>query len=93
MANQGQAQVKNQTRPPGHRRGLYISDHGGHIHTSYPDDDDRDGHRNVGILRTPNATDSPRRLHQVHSPREHQDLYLTSFFAFYIQIQTQTVKL
>jgi hypothetical protein len=31
----------------------------------YPDDDDRDGHRNVGILRTPNAADSPRRLYQV----------------------------
>jgi hypothetical protein len=39
----------------------------------YPDDEDRDGHRNVGILRTPNAADSPRRLCQVHSPREHQD--------------------
>jgi len=26
------------------------------------DDDDRDGHRNVGILRTPNAADSPRTL-------------------------------
>jgi hypothetical protein len=38
-------------------------------------DDDRDGHRNVGILRTPNAADSPRRLYQVHSPRKHQDLY------------------
>jgi hypothetical protein len=39
----------------------------------YPDDDDddRDGHRNVGILRTPNAADSPRRLYQVHSPRKH----------------------
>jgi hypothetical protein len=31
---------------------------------TYPDDDDRDGHRNVGILRTPNAADSPRRLYQ-----------------------------
>jgi len=40
-----------------------------------PDDDDRDGHRNVGILRTPNAADSPRRLYQVYSPRKHQDLY------------------
>jgi len=40
------------------------------------DDDDRDGHRNVGKIRTPNAADSPRRLHQVHSPRKHQDLYL-----------------
>jgi len=39
------------------------------------DYDDRDGHRNVGILRTPNAADSPRRLYQVHSPRKHQDLY------------------
>jgi hypothetical protein len=28
------------------------------------DDDDRDGHRNVGTLRTPNVADSPRRLHQ-----------------------------
>jgi hypothetical protein len=33
--------------------------------TSYPDDDDRDGHRNVGILRTPNAADSPRRLYEI----------------------------
>jgi hypothetical protein len=42
---------------------------------SYPDDDDdRDGHQNVSILCTPNAADSPRRLHQVHSPRKHQDL-------------------
>jgi hypothetical protein len=31
----------------------------------YPDDDDRVGHRNVGILRTPNAADSPRRLYQI----------------------------
>jgi hypothetical protein len=30
----------------------------------HPDDDDRDVHRNVGILRTPNAADSPRRLYQ-----------------------------
>jgi hypothetical protein len=31
----------------------------------YPDDDDdRDGHRNVGIQRTPNAADSLRRLYQ-----------------------------
>jgi hypothetical protein len=37
-------------------------------------DDDRDGHRNVGTIRTPNAADSPRRLHQIHSPRKHQDL-------------------
>jgi hypothetical protein len=43
----------------------YISGHGGHIHTSDPDDDDRDEHRNVVILRTPNAADSPRRLYQV----------------------------
>jgi hypothetical protein len=28
------------------------------------DDDDRDGHQNVGTLRTPNAADSPRRLHE-----------------------------
>jgi hypothetical protein len=27
-------------------------------------DDDQDGHRNVRILRTPNAADSPRRLYQ-----------------------------
>jgi hypothetical protein len=34
------------------------------IITFYPDDDDdRDGHRNVGILRTPNAADSPKRLY------------------------------
>jgi hypothetical protein len=32
------------------------------------DDDDREGHRNVGILRTPNAADSPRRLHQGYYP-------------------------
>jgi hypothetical protein len=42
----------------------YISDHGEHFHTSHPDDDDRDGHRNVGKIRTRNAADSPRRLHQ-----------------------------
>jgi len=42
--------------------------------TADPDDDDRDGHRNVGTIRTPNAADSPRRLDQVHSPRKHQDL-------------------
>jgi hypothetical protein len=57
--------------------GCSISDHGEHFHTSDPDDDDRDGHRNVGAIRTPNAADSPRRLHQVHSPRKHQDLKLT----------------
>jgi hypothetical protein len=33
--------------------------------TSDPDDDDRDGHRNVGTIRTPNAADSPRILHQI----------------------------
>jgi hypothetical protein len=33
--------------------------------SSGDDDDDRDGHRNVGILRTPNAGDSPRRLYQM----------------------------
>jgi hypothetical protein len=33
---------------------------------SYPDDDDRDGHRNVGILRTPNTADSPRRIYQIY---------------------------
>jgi hypothetical protein len=49
--------------------------HPGHHHQGRCDDDDRDGHRNVGILRTPNAADSPRRLYQVHSPRKHQDLY------------------
>jgi hypothetical protein len=29
------------------------------------DDDDQDGHQHVGTLRTPNAADSPRRLHQI----------------------------
>jgi hypothetical protein len=38
-------------------------------------------HRNIGILRTPNAADSPRRLYPVHSPRKHQDLYDTPFSA------------
>jgi len=33
--------------------------------SSSPDDDDRDGHRNVGTIGTPNAADSPRRQHQV----------------------------
>jgi len=28
------------------------------------DDDDRDDLRNVGSIRTPDAADSPRRLHQ-----------------------------
>jgi hypothetical protein len=36
------------------------------INTSNPDDDDRDGHRNVGKQRTPNTADSPRRLYQKH---------------------------
>jgi hypothetical protein len=45
---------------------------------SYPDVDDRVGHRNVGIQRTPNAADSTRRLHQVYSPRKHRDLYQVS---------------
>jgi hypothetical protein len=47
---------------------------------AYPNDDDRDGHRNVGILSTPNVADSPRSLYQVHSPWKHQDIYL--FFMF-----------
>jgi hypothetical protein len=34
------------------------------------------GHRNVGTICTPNAADSPRRLHKVHSPRKHQDLHM-----------------
>jgi hypothetical protein len=42
----------------------YIRDYGEHFHTSDPDDDDLDGNRNVGTIRTPNAADSPRRLHQ-----------------------------
>jgi hypothetical protein len=58
MANPGQAQVENQPRPQGHRRDLYKWPY------IYPDDDDRDGHRNVGIQRTPNAADSPRRFYQ-----------------------------
>jgi hypothetical protein len=61
MANQGGTQVENQPRPRVTEKD-YINDHGRHIHTSYPDDNDRDGHRNVGILRIPNAADSPRRL-------------------------------
>jgi hypothetical protein len=47
---------------------------------SIGDDDDRDGHRNVGILHTPNVADSPRRLYQVHLPRKHQDLYAIMVF-------------
>jgi hypothetical protein len=47
---------------------------------SDPDDDGRDGHRNVGILRTPNTADSLRRLYQVHSLRKHQDLYFKLLF-------------
>jgi hypothetical protein len=35
------------------------------ISVIYPDDDDRDGHQNVDILRTPNVADSPRRLYQI----------------------------
>jgi hypothetical protein len=35
------------------------------IHTSDPDDDDRNGCRNVGSIRTPNVADSPRRLYQI----------------------------
>jgi len=29
------------------------------------DDDDRDGPRNIGSLQTPDAADSPRRLHRI----------------------------
>jgi hypothetical protein len=88
MAKQGQAQVKDQPRPPVHGRGLYyISDYGEHFHTSDPDDDDdRDGHRNVGTIRTPNAADSPRRLRQVHSPRKHQDLQGHLYLYMYTHI-------
>jgi hypothetical protein len=37
------------------------------IKSTRADDDDRDGQRNVGILRTSNAADSPRRLYQIPS--------------------------
>jgi hypothetical protein len=30
-----------------------------------PDDDDRDGPRNVGSIRTPDAVDSPKRLNRI----------------------------
>jgi hypothetical protein len=73
MANTGQGQVENQPRPQAHRRGLYKWPRRTHPYI-YPDDDDRDVHRNVGILRTPNAADRPRRIYLVHSPRKHQDL-------------------
>jgi hypothetical protein len=55
-----------------------------HFHTSDPDDDDddRDGHRNVGTILTPNAADSPKRLHQVHSPRKHQDQNIVIISSF-----------
>jgi hypothetical protein len=43
-------------------------------------------HRNVGTIRTPNAADSPRRLHQVHSPRMHQELYILTYMRVYIYI-------
>jgi hypothetical protein len=88
-ANQWQIQDRRRYKSnPAHRATdeAYISDHGGHIHTSYPDYDDRDGHRNVGILRTPKAADSPRRLYQVHSPRKHQGLYrLEILFVVFLQ--------
>jgi hypothetical protein len=38
------------------------------------DDDDRDGLRNVGLIRTCDAADSPRRLHQIQSPRKLKNL-------------------
>jgi hypothetical protein len=51
----------------------------------YPDDDDRDGHRNVGILRTPNAADSPRRLYQTNSR-------LVPFLKFiYVSVQISNI--
>jgi hypothetical protein len=64
MANPGQAQVGNQPRPQDHRWDLYKWPRRTCPYI-YPDDDDRDGHRNVGIQRTPNAADSPRRLYHV----------------------------
>jgi hypothetical protein len=50
---------------------VYIREPGDPIDTSDPDDDDddddvdSDGHRNVGIIRTTNTADSPRKLHQI----------------------------
>jgi hypothetical protein len=38
------------------------------------------GHQNVSTVRTPNTADSLRRLHQVHSPRKHQDLQICCCF-------------
>jgi hypothetical protein len=57
-----------------------------------PDDDDRDGHQNVGILRTPNAADSLRRLYQVHSPRKHQDLYVGGLLFLTLQSYTHVTS-
>jgi hypothetical protein len=44
-------------------------------------------HRNVGIIRTPNAADSPRRLYQVHSPRKHQDLFRCTCCSFVTDVK------
>jgi len=38
-------------------------------------DDDRNGLRNVGSVSTPDAADSPRRLHQIQSPRKLKNLH------------------
>jgi hypothetical protein len=59
----------------------------------YPDDD-RDGHRNVGIQRTPNAANSPRRLYQHLSIAKFwekmEDMFLFSHYTGLINLQVDT---
>jgi hypothetical protein len=60
--------------------------HLGHHHQ----DDDRDGHRNVGTLRTPNAADSPRRLHQIlllHQTNGFLDFFLIWYSKWNVMFQ------
>jgi hypothetical protein len=63
-------------------------------------DDDRDGPRNVGSVQTPNAADSPRRLHRKSQDHISKHVYFQEWvregvrrFIFSLQIQCLILKL
>jgi hypothetical protein len=56
-----------------------------------PEDEDRDGLRNVGLYKTepPYPADSPKKLHYTHSPGQHQIVYRSSISCTLPQILLQ----
>jgi hypothetical protein len=66
---------RNLTPPTSPQQVMYTHTHlraretsGAPLTYQIPDDDDRDGPRNVGFIQTHDAADSPRRLHRSCTP-------------------------